>query len=89
MTRDQAKAYLKSSGFSDLQISEIERAFIVDFVFNSSMGAKCVELLLEGKANRIVRVNKGEIDDIDINEGLEMKKEIPQELLDLAKKLTV
>lgn len=43
MTRDQAKAYLKSSGFSDLQISDIERAFIVDFVFNSSMGAKCVE----------------------------------------------
>ena len=60
-----------------------------DRVIASQMGARCVELLLEGKANRIVRVNKGEIDDIDINEGLEMKKEIPQELLDLAKKLTI
>lgn len=60
-----------------------------DRVIASRMGARCVELLLEGKANRIVRINNGQIDDIDINEGLEMKKEIPQELLDLAKKLTV
>lgn len=47
MTRDQAKAYLKSSGFSDLQIGEIESAFIVNFVFNSSMGVKCVEKKME------------------------------------------
>jgi 6-phosphofructokinase 1 len=60
-----------------------------DRVIASQMGARCVELLLEGKANRIVRVNNGLIDDIDINEGLEMKKEIPQELLALAKKLTI
>lgn len=51
MTRDQAKAYLKSAGFSDLQISEIERAFIVDFVFNSSMGAKCLEKRMQEVEN--------------------------------------
>lgn len=60
-----------------------------DRVIASRMGAKCVELLLEGKANRIVRVNNGQIDDIDINEGLEMKKEIPKDMLELVKKLTV
>lgn len=47
MTRDQARFYLKSSGFSDLQIGEIESAFIVNFVFNSSIGAKCVEKKME------------------------------------------
>ena len=60
-----------------------------DRVIASRMGAKCVELLLEGKANRIVRVNNGQIDDIDINDGLEMKKEIPKDMLELVKKLTV
>ena len=60
-----------------------------DRVIASRMGAKCVELLLEGKENRIVRVMDGRISDVDINEGLEMTKEIPQELIDLAKKLTV
>ena len=60
-----------------------------DRVIASRMGARCVELLLDGKANRIVRVNNGQIDDIDINEGLEMKKEIPKDMLELVKKLTV
>lgn len=53
------------------------------------MGAKCVELLLEGKANRIVCMKDGKITDVDINEGLEMKKTIPQDLVELVDKLTV
>ncbi len=60
-----------------------------DRVTASRMGAKCVELLLEGKANRIVCIQNGAITDIDINEGLEMKKELPQELIDLAHKLSI
>ncbi len=60
-----------------------------DRVVASRMGARCVELLLEGKANRIVREKDGVISDIDINEGLEMKKEIPDDLVGLVKKLTV
>lgn len=60
-----------------------------DRVIASEMGAKCVELLLEGKANRIVRMMDGKISDVDINEGLEMKKEIPEDLISLVKKLSV
>ncbi len=60
-----------------------------DRVIASQMGARCVELLLEGKANRIVCYRGGHIDDVDINEGLEMKKTIPQDLIDLVDKLSV
>ena len=60
-----------------------------DRVTASRMGAKCVELLLEGKANRIVCMQNGQIVDVDINEGFEMKKSIPQDMVDLIEKLTV
>lgn len=60
-----------------------------DRVIASQMGAKCVELLLEGKANRIVCMQNGQITDVDINEGLEMKKTIPQDLIELVDKLTI
>lgn len=60
-----------------------------DRVSASRMGARCVELLLEGKANRIVCERDGKIADVDINEGLEMKKQIPDDLVALVKKLTV
>lgn len=60
-----------------------------DRVAASRMGARCVELLIEGKANRIVREKDGVISDIDINEGLEATKEIPEDMLGLVKKLTV
>lgn len=60
-----------------------------DRVIASQMGAKCVELLLEGKANRIVCMRQGTITDVDINEGLDMHKEISEELIELAHKLTV
>ena len=60
-----------------------------DRVTASHMGAKCVELLLEGKANRIVCVQNGAITDVDIDEGLNMKKELPQDLVDLLPKLSV
>ena len=60
-----------------------------DRVTASEMGAKCVELLLEGKENRIVRVKDGKVCDIDIAEGLAMKKTLPESLVELVKKLTV
>ncbi|HIU57228.1 MAG TPA: 6-phosphofructokinase [Candidatus Ornithomonoglobus merdipullorum] len=60
-----------------------------DRVTASQMGARCVELLLEGKANRIVCMQQGRITDVDINEGLDMKKEISDELIELAHKLSV
>lgn len=58
-----------------------------DRVIASQMGSKCVELLLEGKSNRIVCLRDGKISDVDIEEGLVMKKEIPQDMIELAGKL--
>ncbi|MBQ3427055.1 MAG: 6-phosphofructokinase [Clostridia bacterium] len=60
-----------------------------DRVIASRMGSKCVELLLEGKSNRVVCMQNGRITDVDINEGLSMKKDIPQDMLDLIGKLSV
>ena len=60
-----------------------------DRVMASPMGLKGVELLLEGKANRIVRLKDGQVSDIDINEGLDMEKKNPEELLSIVKKLTI
>ena len=60
-----------------------------DRVMASRMGLKGVELLLEGKANRIVRLKDGQVSDIDINEGLDMEKKNPEELLSVVKKLTI
>ena len=60
-----------------------------DRVIASRMGARCVELLLEGKANRIVCMREGKIADVDINEGLEMTKEIPEDMIRLIEKLSV
>ena len=48
-----------------------------DRVYASVMGAKAVELLMEGKSNRVVGYRHGEFIDFDINEALSMKKEIP------------
>ena len=59
-----------------------------DRVIASQMGGRAVELLMEGKSNRIVCEN-GKIADVDIEEGLAMKKHISQDLIDLAKKLSV
>lgn len=60
-----------------------------DRVIASQMGGKAVELLLDGKSNRIVCMQGGKITDVDIEEGLAMKKELSTELIELAKKLSV
>ncbi len=48
-----------------------------DRVYASIMGSKAVDLLLEGKSNRVVGYLNGEYVDFDINEALTMKKELP------------
>jgi len=60
-----------------------------DRVTASQMGGRAVELLLEGKQNRIVCMQDSKVIDIDIEEGLAMKKTLPEELVSLAKKLSV
>ena len=60
-----------------------------DRVTASTMGVHAVKLLLEGKSNRIVCEKDGKITDIDIQEGLSLKKEFPKELIEVAKTLSI
>ena len=49
------------------------------------MGARAAELLAEGKSNRIVAYKDGKFVDFDIQEALNMKKDIPEEQYELSK----
>ena len=60
-----------------------------DRVYASVMGAKSVELLLEGKSNRVVAYKNGAYVDYDIDEALAMKKDVPQDQVDIAKHLAI
>ena len=62
---------------------------IRDRVIASQMGAKCVDLILEGKKNRIVCIQDGKMTDVSIEDGLAMKKSLSKELLELTVKLSV
>ncbi len=57
---------------------------VKDRMYASIMGAKAVDLLAEGKNNRVVGYQQGEFCDYDINEALKMNKEIPQYYIDVA-----
>lgn len=48
-----------------------------DRVYATTMGAMAVDLLCEGKTNRVIAHKDGEFCDFDIDEALAMKKEIP------------
>lgn len=58
-----------------------------DRVVASEMGNYAVELLINGKQNRIVCMKNGVITDIDIKEGLAVQKTLATERMALAKKL--
>lgn len=60
-----------------------------DRVYASIMGAKAVDLLVEGKTNRVVGYKHGEYVDFDIDEALNMEKGIPQYQYDIAKELAL
>nr|WP_302597889.1 6-phosphofructokinase [uncultured Cellulosilyticum sp.] len=59
----------------------------VDRVHAAMMGAKAVDLLCEGKAKRVVAYVKGEYVDYDINEALQMKKDIDEYMYEVSKLL--
>jgi 6-phosphofructokinase 1 len=42
------------------------------------MGAYAADILCEGKSNRVVGYRKGEFVDFDIEEALNMQKDIPE-----------
>ena len=60
-----------------------------DRVYASTMGALAVDLLCEGKTNRVVGYRHGAFVDFDIDEALAMKKEIPAYEYQIAKNLSI
>lgn len=62
---------------------------VTDRVMASKMGAKAVEVLAKGMTNRIIAQQENKVVDIEINEALEMKKEIDEELIELSKILAL
>ena len=59
-----------------------------DRVYASTMGAMAVDLLLEGKTNRVVGYRHGEFVDFDIDEALAMQKGIPEYEWEICKNLS-
>ena len=49
-----------------------------DRYFASMMGAYAVDVLMQGRSNRVVAYKKGEFVDYDIEEALNMHKEIDE-----------
>ena len=60
-----------------------------DRVYASTMGALAVDLLCEGKTNRVVGYRHGAFVDFDIDEALAMKEEIPEYEYQIAKNLSI
>ena len=60
-----------------------------DRVYASVMGAYAVDLLCEGKSNRLVAYKDGKFVDFDIDEALAMTKSIPEYQYQIAKNLSI
>ena len=60
-----------------------------DRVYASIMGAMAVDLLCQGKTNRVVGYKNGEYVDFDIEEALSMKKTISDYQYNVAKTLAL
>ena len=58
-----------------------------DRVYATTMGAMAVDLLCEGKSNRVVAYKNGDFCDFDIDEALAMKKKIPDYMYYVTKSL--
>lgn len=60
-----------------------------DRVYASTMGALAVDLLCEGKSNRVVGYRHGDFVDFDIDEALAMEKGIPEYQFEICKNLSL
>lgn len=59
-----------------------------DRVYASAMGALAVDLLIEGKTNRVVAYRDGDFCDFDIDEALAMTKDINEHLYSMTRRLS-
>ncbi|MBC7766140.1 MAG: ATP-dependent 6-phosphofructokinase, partial [Hyphomonadaceae bacterium] len=62
---------------------------VTDRVVASQMGVHAVKLLQKGIGNRVVAMQRNIIVDFDIEEALQMKKEVSPELLETAKIISI
>lgn len=60
-----------------------------DRVYASIMGAYAVDLLCQGKSNRVVGYRHGDFMDFDIDEALSMTKNIPEYHFEVCKNLSI
>jgi 6-phosphofructokinase 1 len=60
-----------------------------DRVLASRLGAKAVDVLCEGRSQRVVGIKDNKIIDMDISEALNMKKEYDKDLYELSRILSV
>ena len=60
-----------------------------DRYYASIMGAMAVDLLAEGRINRVIGYHDGEFTDFDIDEALAMEKKIPEYQYEIAKALSI
>jgi len=61
----------------------------VDRLHASMMGALAVDLLCEGKSNRVIAYKDGKYVDYDINEALKMTKTVDERMYEVAKILSI
>ncbi|MBE6047731.1 MAG: 6-phosphofructokinase [Clostridium sp.] len=61
---------------------------VYDRVLASKMGAKAVEVLLEGKTSRVIGIRDNKIIDDDIDEALAIERKFDQELYNIAEVLS-
>ncbi len=61
----------------------------IDRYYASIMGAYAVDIILQGKTNRVVGYRHGEFVDYDIEEALEMQKSIDEYQLEVSRLLTI
>ncbi|NLM13709.1 MAG: 6-phosphofructokinase [Epulopiscium sp.] len=61
----------------------------LDRLHASMMGAMAVDLLCEGKSNRVIAYKDGKYVDYDINEALKMTKTIDERMYEVAKILSI
>ncbi|MCH5337825.1 MAG: 6-phosphofructokinase [Acetatifactor sp.] len=61
----------------------------MDRYYASIMGAMAVDVMLQGKTNRVVGYRNGQFVDVDIEEALQMKKNIDEYQYEVAQMLTI
>ncbi len=61
----------------------------MDRYYASIMGARAVDVMLEGRTNRVIGYKNGQFVDVDIEEALLMQKNIDEYQYEVAKMLTV